>query len=181
MFEHSFTLIGLVLGLALADLLSGLVRAVRTRGFKALGLLTPMLAIFFVLDVTTFWGIIWSFRTMMPSSIWPALGFGIVLTSMYYTAASLVLPNSISDTFDFDAYYMDHRRIVLSLMLACYLIVTALGSSATGRLDIDTVGIAWITLVVLTLMAPWKSANRVGLGLLIFVDILAFVPQLVGL
>ncbi len=45
---------GLVLGLALADVLSGFIRTVRARCLKMLGLLTPMLAIFVVLDVTTF-------------------------------------------------------------------------------------------------------------------------------
>jgi hypothetical protein len=38
-FEHSFTLIGLVLGLALADVRGGLVRIARTRGLKSLGAL----------------------------------------------------------------------------------------------------------------------------------------------
>jgi hypothetical protein len=116
----------------------------------------------------------------MPPSIWPVLGFGIALTSMYYIAASLVLPNT-SETIDFDAYYMNHRHAVLGITLACFLIVTLLISLEAGELrNIDTVAISYIVAVILTMLAPGKWANAAGLGCLLVIDVLTFVPQLVG-
>jgi hypothetical protein len=181
-FEHSFTLIGLVLGLALAELLSGLVRTVRAQRFKALGLLTPMLATHIIFDITTFWAILWSIRSELPDSIWPVLGFGIALTCMYYVAASLVLPNSPSETTDYDAHYMKNRRIVLGITLACFIIVLLLRSLEAGELrGIDTIVISYVVVMTLTLLAPGRRANIAGLGALLVIDVLTFVPQLVGL
>jgi hypothetical protein len=181
-FEHSFTLIGLVLGLALAELLSGLVRLVRTHGIKPLGLLTPMLAAHVIFDITTFWAILWTMRSELPDSIWPVLGFGIVLTCMYYVAASYVLPSASSDKIDLDAYYMSHRRLVLGIILACFVLLILLRSFEAGRLvGIDSVVICYVVATSLTLLAPGKWASIVGLAVLIVIDILTFVPQLVGL
>ncbi len=53
-FEHSFSLIGLVLGLALVEVLGALIRTMKQRHTIKIGWLTPMLAIFVVLDTTTF-------------------------------------------------------------------------------------------------------------------------------
>ena len=175
-FEHSFTLIGLVLGLALADVLGGLVRTVRARGVRALGLLTPMLAVFVVADVTTFWGIVWGMRATLPESIWPVLGFGILLSAMYYSAAALVFPDSQERWPDLDSYYMKHRRIVFGLMLLCFIMVLALWRALDRSFSPDAVAIAYTVFLALTLLAPWKWANILGLGILIVVDIWAFFP-----
>lgn len=174
-FEHSFTLIGLVLGLALADVLSGLIRAVRARGFRSLGLLTPMLAVFVLLDVTTFWGIVWGMRSMM-TSIWPVLGISLVLCCMYYVAASLALPDSFERWPDLDAYYMEHRRFVLGLMLFCFVVVVAFQTTMRGGFNQDIVGISYIIVLTLTWLAPWKWSQIVGLGALILIDVWAFAP-----
>ena len=174
-FEHSFTLIGLVLGLALADVLSGLIRAVRARGLRSLGLLTPMLAVFVLLDVTTFWGIVWDARSML-TSIWPVLGVSLVLSGMYYIAASLVLPDSFEKWPDLDVYYMKHRRLVLGLMLLCFLIVVAFLTVMRGAFTTDIVGISYIIVLALTWLAPWKRSQITGLGTLILVDVWAFTP-----
>jgi hypothetical protein len=173
-FEHSFTLIGLVLGLALAEVLSGLVRTARSRGVRALGVLTPLLAIFFVADVATFWGILWGLRATLPDSIWPVLGIGILLSSLYYIAGTLVFPGEREQAPDLDAYYMKSRRLVLGLMLPCFVTVTAIASVRAGELTTDIVGVAYTIVLSATILAPWKWANIAGLSALILVDIWAF-------
>lgn len=175
-FEHSFTLIGLVLGLALADVLGGLVRIARTRGLNAIGLLIPMTAIFIVADITTFWGILWDLRATMPESAWPVLGFGIFLSSIYYCAATLALPNEPQNWPSLDAYYMKYRRPVLGAMLFCYLIVFALRIAMTGAFTSDPTAYAYMIALAFTLLAPGKVTNIVGLAALIAVDIWAFFP-----
>lgn len=175
-FEHSFTLIGLVLGLALADVLGGLVRIARARGLNSIGLLIPMIAIFIVADITTFWGILWDLRGSMPNSAWPVLGFGILCGSIYYCAATLALPNDLQNWPDLDAYYMKYRRPVLGAMLLCYLIVFTLRVVMTGALTSDPTAYAYMIALALTLLAPGKVTNIVGLAVLIAVDIWAFFP-----
>jgi hypothetical protein len=174
LFEHSFTLIGLLLGLALAEVLAGLVRTARSRGVRALGVLTPLLAIFFVADVATFWGILWGLRSTLPDSIWPVLGVGTLLGGLYYIAATLVFPEARED--DLDAYYMKNRRLVLGLMLLCFVTVTGMTTVREGELATDMVGVAYTIVLFLTFLAPWRWANIAGLSALILVDIWAFFP-----
>lgn len=83
-FEYSFTLIGLVLGLALTEVLGGLLRTARSRGVRSLGLLTPLLATFVVVDAAATWGFVYGTRSTFGESVWPVLGFGVVLSSLYY-------------------------------------------------------------------------------------------------
>ena len=172
-FEHSFALIGLVLGLALAHVLTELVRAVRTHGFKLLGLLTPMLAIFVILDIGTWWGILWGMRDILPN-IWPVLGTGLLISSLYYVAALLVFPESRDDWLDLDDYYMRHRRVVFGLMFLCFAVTTVLHSLLSNSLAVDIVAITYFIILGLTWLAPWRRANLIGLGALIAADVWAF-------
>ena len=54
-FEFSFTFIGLVAGLAVVELVAGVGRLVHEGHRIRVGWLTPLLAIFMVIDVATFW------------------------------------------------------------------------------------------------------------------------------
>jgi hypothetical protein len=170
-FEHSFTLIGLILGLALVEVLSSLVRALRRRRSRPIGLLTPLLAVFVIVDVTGFWGILWSDRELM-GSVWPTLGVGMILSSLYYAAAAMVFPDGDGDWSNLDAYYMSHKAIVFGLMFVCFgalvVLESVMGSqwSVTGL--VQTYG--YLALLVAGALAPWKSVNAIILALLIFLD-----------
>ena len=72
-FEFIFTLYSLLLGLSLVELLSGLGRTVKARlhvdetvadAFK-IGWLTPLLGLFVMLDLLSFWSAAWSVRDMI--------------------------------------------------------------------------------------------------------------------
>ena len=73
-FEMVFNLVGLVLGFALVEVLSGLSRMLRLRGKARMGWLTPLLGIWVLADVATFWGIAWNFRDLMTE--WRTAGRG---------------------------------------------------------------------------------------------------------
>ena len=175
-FEHSFALIGLVLGLALAHVLTELVRAVRTHGFKLLGPLTPLLAVFVILDIGTWWGILWEMRSILPN-IWPVLGTGLLISSLYYVATIFVFPESRDDWLDLDRYYLRYRRIVLGLIFLCYALTIMLRSLLQHELRMDGPGTAYAIVLALTWLAPWRRANIVGLTALIAVDVWAFFPS----
>jgi hypothetical protein len=125
-FEVVFSLTGLVLGLALVSVLSGLAQTLRARSKLRTGWLTPLLGIWVLTDVTSFWGMAWEIRDLLPS-VWPSLGVGLVLTSLYYLAASLVFPGDFESESDLDEYFWQNRRTVIVIILTCNLIAWALG------------------------------------------------------
>ena len=61
-FEMVFNLIGLVLGLALVEVLGGLAKTIKARHEQRISWLTPLLGAWVVLDVSAFWGIAWEVR-----------------------------------------------------------------------------------------------------------------------
>ncbi len=78
-FEFAFSLFGLILGLALAEGLGGLARALKASHRVRIGWLTALLGIFVSCDVVTFWVYTWSMRELL-SFNWPTLFAGFVVT-----------------------------------------------------------------------------------------------------
>ncbi len=70
-FEMVFNLIGLVLGLALVEVLGGLAKTIKSRPEQRISWLTPLLGAWVVLDVSAFWGISWEVRDLL-TTLWPA-------------------------------------------------------------------------------------------------------------
>ena len=175
-FEHSFSLIGLVLGLALVEVLGALIRTMKQRHTIKIGWLTPMLATFIVLDTTTFWGIVYENRDLL-TWIWPTLGLGVVLSSAYYAAASMVFPDGQDECADLDAYFMRTKPLILGILLATYLIVIA-AQALIGRTFTDTtngLNVTYCVLLLVTALVPSRKFCLFGLAGLIAVDVSAFV------
>ena len=120
-FNFAFSLFGLLLGLSLAKVLSGFARALGRRRVVHLGWLTPMLAVFVMLDLTSFWEFGWGARRFL-SPQYGILVIGLVMSGLYYLAASLVFPNEFGDRADFDEHYMQHHQQVLGAVMICDLI-----------------------------------------------------------
>lgn len=119
-FELVFTLFGLLLGLAVAEVLSGLSRAFKLRrSAKAvrIGWLTPLLGLFVILDLTSFWGVAYDVRDQLRAN-YPTMVAVLAIVGTYYLAATQIFPDDPEEWPDFDAYYDRHNRIVLVGMLA---------------------------------------------------------------
>lgn len=92
-FELFFSLFGLILGLAIASIAAGASDILRDDKRVKIGWLTPLLVVFLLFDLTSFW--IESYRSMQdvcggfPSMMW-AVGMAVV----YFFAASLCFPES---------------------------------------------------------------------------------------
>jgi len=128
-FELVFSLFGLVLGLSLAEVLGGFARAIKLRRHARrigqevtrLGWLTPALAVFLLLDIAGFWFIVWRAREAIPAT--PAsLLLSLIVTGLYYLAASWVFPHEPPEGSDFDAHFQENKRSILLLVLLCNLI-----------------------------------------------------------
>jgi hypothetical protein len=117
-FNFAFSLFSIVLGLSLVEVLTGYARAMKRRRVVHLGVLVPMLAIFVMLDLTSFWESGWGSRRFVTPQ-YGILLIGLVVSGLYYLAASLVFPSEFGDRADFDEHYMRHRRQVVGAIFIC--------------------------------------------------------------
>ncbi|WP_447724006.1 hypothetical protein [Sphingomonas koreensis] len=120
-FEFIFTLFGLLLGLSIVEVLGGLARAVEARlrpgSTLRIGWLTPLLGVFVLLDLLSFWQAAWFTRDAIAVSGHSLMAV-TVFASAYYLAAHLVFPREPAEHAELDSHYFRVRRIVLGGMLA---------------------------------------------------------------
>lgn len=151
-FEFIFTLFGLLLGLALAEGLGGLARALKARHKVRIGWATALLGLFVSCDVITFWMYGWAMREALPLS-WPVLFGGFVVTAIYFVAASLIFPDDPEGWGDLDSHFDLHRRKVLAGILLCNI---ALLGSAAALVGIPNAGSAR------TILVTWSFFPVIG-------------------
>ena len=120
-FDFVFSLFGLLLGLSLAELITGLSRALKLRSKVRIGWLTPLFAVFVIMDLTSFWLGAWELRSVVRVT-YAMLILGVLTSGLYYFAASLVFPDDPAEWPDFDGYYFRHRRQVFAAVFTCNLI-----------------------------------------------------------
>ena len=129
-FNFAFSLFAIILGLSLAKVLEGFARALKRRRVVRLGWLTPMLAVFVMLDLTSFWESGWAARKFLTPQ-YGMLLIGLVMCGLYYIAASIIFPGEFGegrqamDGDDFDEHYIEHRRQVLGAIFICDLMQIA--------------------------------------------------------
>jgi hypothetical protein len=143
-FEFLFSLFALLLGFMLVEVLGGFVRAVKAarplpgsrKAAIRIGWLSPLLGLFLLLDITSYWDNIWALRDTLSIGLDSLFG-ALFLTSIYYFAASLVFPSDPRDWPDLDAWFWLHRRQVLGCILAVNMLwvifYTLFGSRAFGQ------------------------------------------------
>ena len=168
-FEFIFSLFGLILGLALAEGLGGLAKALKASHRVRIGWPTALLGLFVSCDVVTFWMYGWALRDLLPLS-WPVLFGGFLVTATYYVAASLVFPDDPEAWDDLDAHFDKHRRKVIGGVFLCNLALLA----AVGWLDgvpaptsLRTFIIAWSFFPV-AVLAIWANDRRIVCACLVW-------------
>jgi len=123
-FEFIFALFGLLLGLSLAEALSGLARAIEARlrlgTAVRIGWLTPLLGAFVLLDLLSFWQAAWVSREVITVSSETLMAVTL-FAGAYFLAAALVFPRSVGSDVDFDTHFFRIRRVVIGVMLGLLL------------------------------------------------------------
>lgn len=114
-FEYVFSLYSLLLGLALAHLLSGLARVVEARGKVRLGWPTALLVLVMMSSLTIFWEIAWRARDAVPDNS-AALFASLIICSLLYFAAILVLPGDAAQRRDLDEHFFAEKAKVLGCL-----------------------------------------------------------------
>lgn len=105
-----------MLGLSVVEILSGFARLAHNRSGVKVGVLVPMLAVLMLLDLANFW--INAYERLQTYQLsYSILVISLVISSLYYVAASVVFPRDFSAEPDFDQVYFRHRRLVIGILV----------------------------------------------------------------
>lgn len=168
-FEFFFSFYGLLLGLSVAELVGGFARVLHERQRIRFGWLTPMLAIFVAIDITTFWNQAWAIYRGAPYNV-ALLVMSLVIAATFYIAASVTFPRTSAEgshgRIDLDDHFWAHRRLVFSCILIANLIVAflviALAQANPGFAEMASSVRLWIGVAIFVLgtataaLAPWR-------------------------
>ena len=111
-FEYFFTFFGLLLGLTVVEVATKFADAIDSHKKRPVGVLTPLLAIFVLLDISSFWLFTWSARDVIRID-WPTIFFALLLAILYFLSAALVFPRSEGKWKSLDDYFWTRKRYVL--------------------------------------------------------------------
>jgi hypothetical protein len=179
-FEYVFSLYSLLFGLALAQVFGGFGNSLQERHKIKVGWLTPLLGLFVIVDLTSFWEIGWELRSMSGRPYFLYLLAGVLLAGVYYLAAQLVFPRNFVEWPDLDDYYFRHKRWVIGGILLCNLVATVVLLMIGSRFVHLPIGFAndlvYFAVLIALLMVRNKRAN-IGL-LLVMLAKDAVVPLL---
>lgn len=165
-FEFAFSLFGLLLGLSVAEVMSGFARVMRARHKIRLGWLTPMLGLLLMVDLVTFWSNAWDMREAIPPSF-EALLFGTAIAAVYYLSASLVFPVDLEEWTDLDAYFLRHKGQVMIGVIVANLMVMIARVLLYGNIFTNWQSVAIpIMYTGLGLVLVWTPNKRLALALL---------------
>ena len=175
-FDYFFTLYGLVLGLSVSVIATGLAAAIQHRRSVRIGALTPLLAAFVCLDIASFWETAWQAFRGLPFS-YGLLVAGLVIALVYFVAASLVFPHRIEDGLALDDHFWANKRPALLLTTTAntllVLAVIALTRGKGSAALIANYAVTWGLYIVLIVPAAlsgrrWLVVTLLGLHTAIY-------------
>lgn len=175
-FEFFFSFYGLLLGLSVAVIATGLATAIQHRKKVRIGWLTPLLALFVGLDIASFWDFAWNVFRDIPFS-YGLLVAGLVIALTYFVAASLVFPHQIEDGLSLDDHFWANKTLVLLLttaanLLAVLIMFPAIMTKADGLLPVYATTLTlYIGLVLPAAFTrrQWLFAALIGVHVFIYV------------
>ena len=197
-FELMFQLFALLLGLAMAELLSGLARCwrIKSGATKAghaevrLGRLTPLFGLLVLFDVTRFWVTMYAMREHLTFDYASLIGM-LVIVGGYFIISTFVFPDEPGEWPDFDDYFVHANRTVIGgMILVNFAIVLYAATLFAQGAPFEEAPIArnWVSLGAALLYLPglvvlWFVESKQGsLALLILLNLLlliaAFGPRL---
>jgi len=190
-FEFFFSFYGLLLGLSLAAIATGMAIAIQNRRRVRIGWLTPLLAIFVMLDIASFWDAAWNTFRDAPFS-YGLLIAGLVIALVYFLAASLVFPYQIEGDVSLDDHFWADKRPVLLLTTLANALMVAVSApfwlARPGGLT-TVVGMGVTMLLYVALVVPaaltrkrWVFGALIGLHTAIYLAIAVYsavVPRAV--
>jgi len=166
-FEFVFSLYSLLFGLALAQVFGGFGNTLQERHKLKVGWLTPLLGLFVILDLTSFWEIGWQMRGITrPYFLF--LICCVLVAGIYYLAARLVFPRNFVEWPDFDVYYFRHKQWVYGGILLCNVVAAAALLAVHAPFMRSPIGfLNFLTYFVLLIALLFVRSKRASIVLLI--------------
>jgi hypothetical protein len=194
-FEMVFALFGLLLGLAIAEVLMGFSRTVKAR-LRAeaasaepvrIGWLVPLLGFLVITDQTGFWLHAYALREAVPLNFLSLLCVLAVIGG-YYLLATFIFPDDPWLWPDFDDYYLRTRRIVvggvLLINLVLIAIAAALAAGGAAIVEAETRGpvgdLALLVQLPALIALFFVRSKRASLVLLALIDGLVLIEAVAG-
>lgn len=181
-FEFIFVLYALILGLSLVELLSGLGRSLelefardaegRDSSFK-IGWLTPLMAVFVMLDLMSFWMFAWAVQNFIAVSPLTLLGV-MAFASAYYLAARLVWPTDPEQFRDLDTHYFRVSRTIFVILIALvavqWIFLATIPEIRESLLNVQSVGLT-VFFVAMMVAALFARSQRMQAVLLVALSV----------
>jgi hypothetical protein len=158
-FEFFFAFYGLLLGLIVAEVAVKFADAIDAHAHRPIGILSPLLALFVLCDVTGYWIFVWSIRDVV------YISFGTVIAALavaisYFLSAALIFPRSERGWAALDDHYWARKRYVLTgIIVASFMQTSMLMTRSMPRLD-DFWFFFWQALYYGPIATIWFSRNR---------------------
>ena len=115
-FEFLFSVFGLLIGLTLVEIAVKFADAIDAHHRRPVGLLTPLLALFVLIDVAGYWLFAWSLRDVLHVR-WRIVFVGLSVAMTYYLAASMIFPRTEGEWKTLDEHYWARKRLVIGGVL----------------------------------------------------------------
>ena len=170
-FDFFLSFFGVLLGLTVAEVAIKFADAVDRHPRRPIGLLSPLLAIFVLMDITSLWLWAWGAREFIRVS-WLSVYSGLAIALCYFLAASLVFPRGDGNIASLDEHYWRRKRLVLGgVILANAILLAAAMTRVRPALD-DHWFFIWQGAYFLPLAVLWFSRlRRLNLALLVYLPI----------
>jgi hypothetical protein len=120
-FSFFFAFYGLILGLAVAELLSGLAGMVRAHSLKKLEAQTALLALLTFIIICATWVDAWNMSkgiTLNFDDLWPP----ILVATFYFLAAAVIFPREREQYPHLRAYFAARRKFVIGMLFAAEVV-----------------------------------------------------------
>lgn len=171
-FDFLAIVIAIPMGLALVEIAQGISTTLRRRKEIRVGLLTPLLSVYLLLIITNAWLTLWEAQGIL-SVDRATLFFGLLLSVIFYIAASFAVPDSPKDGSDLDDWFLANRKFSLGgTFLLVTLVEISLGQrfTAWGEMTNPLMQFGYIVGVTLRpamILGVILLSRRWSLGLLI--------------
>lgn len=130
-FEFLFTFYGLLLGLALANVATGLADMWRSRDDIRLGICAPLLGLVILSFSIGQWHVAWAARIVLTVDAWTLL-IAVGVTLPYVFVSQAMFPKDTAKWASLDDYYLGNAGAILGALLLSPLIAMVANSLMYG-------------------------------------------------
>lgn len=130
-FDFYFSFYGLLLSLSAGTVIIRFADSIGERRGRQIGILAPLLGIFVLLDITSFWVWAWLARAAFQVD-YAYMYFGLAVAVAYFFSASQVFPKESDDWKSLDEHYWRRKRYVIPGIIVANVAVIAQGFLVWG-------------------------------------------------